>query len=184
MASRLRLHKWEKCPCLPPRVLQVGHRLQQVQVDLHSVPGFGRLEQCTDYSLTVLPAAQLLSHPRSSLLAQGASLAFSYIPGRSPPPDPALVGSTGLVRLVGGGEVELVWRPANLCVLGHRVKVTAVRHLRPEVEVPEAADPESEPVVYEVTVMEGGLREVEVVLSHNLTACVHHRVEVTLLASP
>jgi hypothetical protein len=66
------------------------------------------------------------------------------------------------------------WRPAGPCVIGHRITVRAIRHLRTEVLIPEA-----EPVVLDTTVMmEAGQEEVEVRLGTNLTACVLHRIEV------
>ena len=77
--------------------------------------------------------------------------------------------------------MRLAWRPANLCVLGHVVKVWAVRHLRTEVIIGEAADPEAEPLVYEQEVMmleEGGEGEVAVDLGDALVGCLFHRVEV------
>ena len=91
-----------------------------------------------------------------------------------------MLGLSPLVREQ-GGEVRLAWRPANLCVLGHVVKVWAVRHLRTEVIIGEAADPEAEPLVFEEEVMmleEGEEGEVVVDLGDALVGCLFHRVEV------
>ena len=77
--------------------------------------------------------------------------------------------------------MRLAWRPANLCVLGHVVKVWAVRHLRTEVIIGEAADPEAEPLVFEeeVTMLEEGEEgEGAVDLGDALVGCLFHRVEV------
>ena len=92
--------------------------------------------------------------------------------------DPELLGLPPLVQEE-GGEVMLVWRPANLCVLGHVVKVWAVRHLRTEIIIGEAADPEAEPLVFEEEVkLEEGEEEVVVSLGDRLVGCLFHRLEV------
>ena len=91
-----------------------------------------------------------------------------------------MLGLSPLVREQ-GGEVRLAWRPANLCILGHVVKVWAVRHLRTEVIIGEAADPEAEPLVFEeeVTMLEEGEEgELVVDLGDALVGCLFHRVEV------
>ena len=41
--------------------------------------------------------------------------------------DPELLGLPPLVQ-EHNGEVRLTWRPANLCALGHHVKVGAVKN--------------------------------------------------------
>ena len=90
-------------------LVQVGDRVEQ---DLNMMPGMGRLEQCHNYSLTVLPTPkvvasvyltqciqwcpQLLGVPSAaSPLALGSSHTFTYIPGRDPPQDPQLLGLKG-----------------------------------------------------------------------------------------
>ena len=84
-----------------------------------------------------------------------------------------------------GEEVRLTWRPANLCVLGHIVKVWAVRHLRTEVVIGEAADPEAEPLVFEEELkFEKGDEEMVVNLGDRLVGCLFHRLEVYLILTP
>ena len=97
--------------------------------------------------------------------------------------DPELLGLPPLVQEE-GGEVRLVWRPANLCVLGHTVKVWAVRHLRTEVIIGEAADPEAEPLVFQEEVqLEEGEEEVVANLGDTLAGCLFHRLEVSLIVN-
>ena len=91
--------------------------------------------------------------------------------------DPELLGLPPLVQ-EDGGEVRLAWRPANLCVLGHVVKVWAVRHLRTEVVIGEAADPEAEPLVFEEEMKREEGDEAVVNLGDRLDGCLFHRLEV------
>ena len=88
--------------------------------------------------------------------------------------DPELLGLPPLVQEE-GMEVRLVWRPSNLCVLGHVVKVWAVRHLRTEIIIGEAADPEAEPLVLkEVVKLEEGGEEGVVNLGDHRVGCLVH----------
>ena len=63
------------------------------------------------------------------------------------------------------------------------MKVWAVRHLRTEVVIGEAADPEAEPLIFEKEVMmeEGVQGEVVVNLGQSLDSCLFHRLEVPLI---
>ena len=63
------------------------------------------------------------------------------------------------------------------------MKVWAVRHLRTEVVIGEAADPKAEPLVFEKEVMmgEGVQGEVVVNLGESLDSCLFHRLEVPLI---
>ena len=63
------------------------------------------------------------------------------------------------------------------------MKVWAVRHLRTEVVIEEAADPKAEPLVFEKEVMmEEGLQdELGVNLGESLDSCLFHRLEVPLI---
>ena len=72
--------------------------------------------------------------------------------------------------------------PANLCVLGHKVILRAIRHLQAKEDLEQLLDPETEPVVYEATVlMESGEKNLELHIKGNLTACVYHRLAVRRL---
>ena len=92
-----------------------------------------------------------------------------------------ILADTGLAQPE-PGSVLLSWVPANLCVLGHKVILRAIRYLQPEEDLEQRLDPETEPVVYEALVlMKSGGKNLELHIKGNLTACVYHRVEVRRL---
>ena len=63
------------------------------------------------------------------------------------------------------------------------MKVWAVRHLRTEVVIGEAADPKAEPMIFEKEVMmeEAVQEELAVNLGESLVGCLFHRLEVPLI---